>query len=71
MEDLEQYTRINNLIITRHKIKSHAYTAVGEMDANSTEQQAAAFLNLPLKGCVHEDILQYQKLNQKSVQALN
>lgn len=52
MEDLEQYSRINNLIITGHKIKCQAYTAVGEMD--STEQQAAAFLNF--KGCVHKDI---------------
>lgn len=41
MEDLEQYTRMNNLIITGHKNKSQAYTAV---DANSTEQEAAAFL---------------------------
>lgn len=53
MEDLEQYTRINNIIITGHKIKSQAYTAVREMDVNSTEQQAAAFLYF--KGCANTD----------------
>lgn len=51
MEDLEQYTRMNNLIITGHKNKSQAYTAV---DASSTEQQAAAFLYF--KGYVHKDV---------------
>ncbi|KAI9533659.1 hypothetical protein NQZ68_021329 [Dissostichus eleginoides] len=52
-EDLEQYTRINDVIITGLKVKPRSYARAvgadaggepGELDASSTEQQVAAFL---------------------------
>ena len=51
--ELEQYTRINNVIVTGLQIKPRSYARAvtadsegvhGEMDAGSTEQQVAAFL---------------------------
>ncbi|KAK5910563.1 hypothetical protein CesoFtcFv8_004387 [Champsocephalus esox] len=52
VEDLEQYTRINDVIITGLKVKPRSYARAvgadaggepGELDASSTEQQVAAF----------------------------
>ena len=53
VEDLEQYTRMNNVIITGLNIKPRSYARAvsvnnrgepGELDVSSTEQQVAAFL---------------------------
>ncbi|KAI4793662.1 hypothetical protein KUCAC02_032576 [Chaenocephalus aceratus] len=53
VEDLEQYTRINDVIITGLKVRPRSYARAvgadaggepGELDASSTEQQVAAFL---------------------------
>ncbi|KAI9535925.1 hypothetical protein NQZ68_039025 [Dissostichus eleginoides] len=55
VEDLEQYTRIIDVIITGLKVKPRSYARAvgadaggepGELDASSTEQQVAAFLHL-------------------------
>ena len=54
VEDLEQYTRINNIIVTELQIKPQSYAGVvargggeeqNEEDANSVEQQMTAFLH--------------------------
>ena len=53
VSDLEQYTRINNVIVTGLHVKPRSYARAvnddnggepGEMDVSSTEQQVAAFL---------------------------
>ncbi|KAF3841553.1 hypothetical protein F7725_007415 [Dissostichus mawsoni] len=53
LEDLEQYTRINDVIITGLKVRPRHMPGLwaltpggepGELDDNSTEQQVAAFL---------------------------
>ncbi|KAI9525221.1 hypothetical protein NQZ68_009901 [Dissostichus eleginoides] len=53
VEDLEQYTRMNNVIVTGLNIKPRSYARAltvnnrgepGELDVSSTEQQVAAFL---------------------------
>ncbi|KAF3841552.1 hypothetical protein F7725_007414 [Dissostichus mawsoni] len=53
LEDLEQYTRINDVIITGLKVRPRSYARAvgtdaggepGELDDSSTEQQVAAFL---------------------------
>ena len=54
VEDLEQYTRINNIIVTGLRIKPRSYAGavargdgeeLNEEDANSVEQQVTAFLH--------------------------